>query len=176
LPSFCRPISWLANRQIEAMFSIEDEAAYEAIACLDTLGECDFSSPRLLSIRDVYLDSSDRLLLAEKPPSGVLGSGPLWQKIQAIAGEAFLPLLELLQDRRGSEIGRAGSRVEELCLGEVRFELGDRRTAWRELEIELGPEGTRAELVELFREKWGGLRVEPRSKFSRTLEYRRAPK
>jgi len=111
--------------------------------------------------------------LGAQPSAGVLGSGPLREKIMDIAGEApLVPLLELKQDRRVREICRSGRSIAELSLDQVEFQCGGCPIAWKELEIELGPQGTEeelGELVELFRERWE-LRAQTRSKFSRALD------
>ncbi len=50
--------------EIEARFALPDEPTLERLAGLDTLGEFSLSAPRRSLVRDVYLDTADRAILA----------------------------------------------------------------------------------------------------------------
>jgi CHAD domain-containing protein len=99
----------------------------------------------------------------------------------ALTGGAELqPLFELAQRRARRDIVDGVRRVAQLSLDDVRAAVGRRPAFYYEVEVELAPDGTEADLAvlsEALRVEWG-LTPEPRSKFERaltTLQQRGAP-
>ncbi len=95
-------------------------------------------------------------------------------------GEELQPLFELTQRRARRNVMDGERRVAELSLDDVRAAVGRRPAFYYEVEIELAPDGTEADLAILsaaLGAQWG-LTPEPQSKFQRalaTLQQRGAP-
>jgi CHAD domain-containing protein len=94
-----------------------------------------------------------------------------------LAGSAGLePLFELTQTRAKADVLDGERRVAQLSLDAVRAAVGQRPALYYELEVELAPDGTEADLAKIASElatAWG-LTPEPRSKFERALATLRA--
>lgn len=88
------------------------------------------------------------------------------------AGAALEPLFDLHQARSKADLMLGPRRVAEWSLDEVRAAVGQRPAFYYELEVELGPDGTEADLQAVAQALQAdcGLVPEPRSKFARGLE------
>lgn len=87
-------------------------------------------------------------------------------------GATLQPLFDLEQQRQRADVLDGARRVAELSLDEVRATVGRRPALYYELEVELRPEGTEADLARIVQElrERHHLTPEPRSKFARALE------
>ncbi len=94
-----------------------------------------------------------------------------------LTGAAVLqPLFQLSQQRTRADVMAGSRRVAQLSLDAVRAAVGQRPALYYELEVELAPAGTEADLAALaaaLAEAWQ-LTPEPRSKFARALEVLRS--
>lgn len=94
-----------------------------------------------------------------------------------ITGAAVLqPLFQLSQQRTRADVMAGSRRVAQLSLDAVRAAVGQRPALYYELEVELAPAGTEADLAALapaLAAAWQ-LTPEPRSKFARALEVLRS--
>ena len=99
--------------------------------------------------------------------------GPARDLAVALAnGAALEPLFDLHQSRSKADLKQGLRRVAEWSLDEVRAVVGKRPAFYYELEVELGPDGTEADLDAVagaLAEDFG-LTPERRSKFIRGLE------
>jgi CHAD domain-containing protein len=91
-------------------------------------------------------------------------------------GAALQPLFDLEQSRSKADLMQGERRVAEWSLDEVRAVVGQRPAFYYELEVELGPDGTEADLEAVAQalHEGHGLEPEHRSKFVRGLEMLRA--
>ncbi len=92
--------------------------------------------------------------------------------LELTGGAALHLLFTLTQRRRRASVMQGKRRVAELTLDAVRVLIGRKPTSYFELEVELAPDGTEADLAAIAREladAWG-LTPAPRSKFERALE------
>jgi CHAD domain-containing protein len=100
--------------------------------------------------------------------------------LQLTGGMTLEPLFELSQRRARRDVMDGARRVAQFSLDDVRAAVGQRPAFYYELEIELAPDGTEADLAtiaEALQSRWG-LTPEPHSKFERalaTLQRRGAP-
>jgi len=88
-----------------------------------------------------------------------------------IGTDPLLPLFTLRQTRLVRNICQGERVVAESSLDDVRVIVGEKETTYRELEIELAPQGTEAELTAIaayLQTEWK-LRPEPLSKFERAM-------
>ncbi len=96
---------------------------------------------------------------------------------QELTGAAVLqPLFQLRQQRTRADVMAGSRRAAQLSLDAVRAAVGQRPALYYELEIELTPDGTEADLAALasaLADAWQ-LTPEPRSKFARALEVLRS--
>jgi CHAD domain-containing protein len=96
---------------------------------------------------------------------------------RALTGGALLqPLFDLSQTRVRADGLDGDRRVAQLSVDAVRVHIGSRPIRYYEIEAELAPEGTEADLAKIvaeLRDAWG-LVPEGRSKFERALEAWRA--
>ena len=110
-------------------------------------------------------------LPADLPPAQ-WPDGPVRARVLRWAGEAPLqPLFDLRQVRTVRAVNQGERQVADLSLDEVQVAAGDRKQAYFELEVELKPEGSEAELTAIaacLQSEWG-LCPENRSKFERAL-------
>ncbi len=92
--------------------------------------------------------------------------------LKLTAGAPLLPLFDLAQHRTRADVLDGTRRVAELSLDAVRATVGRRPALYYELEVELKPEGTEADLAAVVQELRTiyNLASEPRSKFERALE------
>jgi CHAD domain-containing protein len=100
--------------------------------------------------------------------------------LELTGGRELQHLFELAQRRARREVMDGERLVAELSLDDVRAAVGRRPAFYYEVEVELAPDGTEADLAalsEALQMGWG-LAPEPRSKFQRalaTLQERGAP-
>ncbi|MCU0509910.1 MAG: CHAD domain-containing protein [Anaerolineae bacterium] len=87
-------------------------------------------------------------------------------------GAPLEPLFDLDQSRSKADLTLGGRRVAEWSLDEVRAVVGQRPAFYYELEVELGPDGTEADLEAVARALQVDCALVPehRSKFQRGLE------
>lgn len=95
--------------------------------------------------------------------------------MELTAGAPLQPLVDLKQIRMKRDLMDGERRVAELTVDEVRASFGRRASRYYELEVELGPEGTEADLVRVATALQGehGLTPESCSKFELALRERR---
>ena len=112
------------------------------------------------------------LLLPASHPPTQWPAGPVRERILELIDEApLMPLFELSQTRTVRQVSHGERPVAELSLDEVRLVTQDAEQAYFELEVELAPQGTEDELVQIvtFLRDDSGLQPETRSKFERAL-------
>jgi len=101
-------------------------------------------------------------------------AGPVRERVLGWIGAApLVPLLQLEQVRHVRPVLSAGQPIAELSLDEVRLSAGRRRESFHELEVELTPAGTAADLAAIAAALQAGAPLEPqgRSKFARALAF-----
>jgi len=199
--------------EIEAKFAVPDEKTLARLGAAGELAGCALGAPTLVEVRDAYLDTPSRAILAAgfvlrhrdrehdvvmtlKSTGDAAGgihrreeleitlpryvapadwpAGPLRDRVLQLCGGAPLqPLVELTQLRRFRAVTREGRELAELALDEVTVATAAGELApYREVEVELRPDGTEADLERLarsLRDDWG-LTPQRRSKFERALE------
>ena len=112
------------------------------------------------------------LALPEALPPVAWPDSPLRARVLALAGQApLMPLFLLLQRRTQRPIITGDRLIAEMSLDAVRVTAGGQRQSYYELEIELAPAGSEADLSRLVAclEGQHGLASQPTSKFERAL-------
>ncbi|MCX6028336.1 MAG: CHAD domain-containing protein [Chloroflexi bacterium] len=96
--------------------------------------------------------------------------------LELTAGALFQPLFALAQTRTRADALDGDRRVAQISVDAVAVQVGSRPARYYEIEAELTPDGTEADLARIaaeLRDTWG-LTPESRSKFARGLETWRA--
>jgi inorganic triphosphatase YgiF len=109
---------------------------------------------------------------AGEHPAGWPASAARERALAALAGAPIAPLMIIHTRRQYSYAVRAGVTVAELSLDEGAIAAGGRALGFRELEVELLADGTRADLdalIELLQARFP-LIPEPRGKKSRGMD------
>jgi inorganic triphosphatase YgiF len=202
--------------EIEAKFALPDVETWRRLQAADSLAGFALSASRVKRVRDTYLDTAERKILAagyacrwreqsdsilitlkslddsqgtihrreelevklpseqSQIPVGEWPASPARERLTQWIGQSPLtPLFELQQTRIVRNVTQGKRLVAELSLDDVCLTVSDRRQAYRELEVELKPEGNEADLMSLvacLRDEWG-LQSEPRSKFERAMAF-----
>jgi inorganic triphosphatase YgiF len=113
------------------------------------------------------------VLPADQPPAQWPAS-PVRERVLKLIGNApLVPLFELQQTRFARLVSHGERPVGEWSLDEVHLTAEGGEHTYRELEVELAPQGTEddlAAIVACLQDEWG-LEPEPRSKFERALAF-----
>ena len=186
--------------EIEAKFIVPDPASAREIRLLSRLGTYTLREGHSVSIRDDYLDTESRALLAagyacrhreedgrrERTLKSVnRASGPgvevhrreeveaTPERLQELSGgEPLILLFSLGQDRLLRDVVDGDRRVAVASLDRVSLVMGSGSRRWTELEIELAPGGTEADLAAMTAWVRDTLGLHPSgiSKFERALQ------
>ncbi|MEE8392224.1 MAG: CHAD domain-containing protein, partial [Anaerolineae bacterium] len=115
-----------------------------------------------------------QVLLPSGAPPVEWPASPVRDRVLQLIGDAPLtPLFDLQQTRVVRQIKQGERLVAELSLDDVYLVAGGREHAYFELEVELAPSGTEADLaavVACLQDEWG-LEPERLSKFERALAF-----
>ena len=109
------------------------------------------------------------------PQPQTWSAGPARDRALSILGERHVhPTVEVLTTRRVIVVSRANLPVAEIALDRGEFVAGERREPFCELEIELYPDGTLADIAAIAAalSQVITLHPEPRSKLSRAIALR----
>ena len=184
--------------EIEAKFIVPGPDARAKIRGLDRLAGYALGPGRTISVRDSYRDTESRALLAagyacrDRDEDGTLvrtlksvtrapGGGvhrreeteATAERLRELAGERpMVVLFTLAQDRFAREVRDGARLVATASLDDVSLVMGSGSRQWSELEIELAPAGTEADLARMVpwvRETLG-LHPSGTSKFERALQ------
>ncbi|HTP58344.1 MAG TPA: CYTH domain-containing protein, partial [Spirochaetia bacterium] len=197
--------------ETEAKFVISDLLSFNQVKSLRSLAGFSLAPVKELSVRDDYLDTPGRSLLAAgwalrfRRKEGLIlvtaksttgASGGLHEReeleiqlpsavpaqdwpesalrslvLSAQGRDPLGVLFEVHQERLIREVTRGGRRVAEMSLDMVKVLAGGKEKEYLELEVELGPDGSREELLSLASVLQKDLTLDPspRSKFEEGL-------